>query len=193
MARYQFPYKKYMDKAVEKVDWQQVSNQVFINTDDGVWVADKNGVRIDFYAGMVVYTAIGDRIHADDKWIRNRDRLAEGIADAEKHGRFAEAENVTATELVHDSDWNLVPDGKQYKAVMLTAYNDDGLPIKACVNAKLLKGFPKDAMFYVTSSTSPVMVCLPETKGADGYAGRTLPIAIVMPFMFWHYDITHRD
>jgi len=189
MARYQFPYKKYMDKAVEKVDWQQVGNQVFINTDDGVWVADKNGIHIDFYAGMVVYTAIGDRIHADDKWIRNRDRLAEGIADAEKHGRFAEAENVTATELVHNADGNLVPSGRSHKAVMLTRY-ENGLPIKVCVNAKLLKRFPKNTMYYTTSPSGPVLVCLPESIKADGTLGKILPIAIVMPFNYWnHYEI----
>ena len=193
MAKYQFPYKAYMDKAADKIDWQEVGNRVFINTDDGCWVADKNGIRIDFYAGMAVYTAIEDRTQADSKWIRNRDKLAEAIADADKYGMFAEAENATATELVHDEDFNLIPEGKQHKVVMLTAYNDDGLPIKACVNAKLLRGFPKNAMYYVTNATSPVLVCLPETKRSDGYIGRVLPIAMVMPFTFWRYEITHRD
>ena len=191
MTKIRFPYGEYMEKITcGYSDAPIEDDSIYVNQNNGVWIADKNGIRINYYSGMSILSAVWDR--HDERWYRNQKNLSQGIADAEKYGQLAEAENVTATELVHNADGNLVPSGRSHKAVMLTRY-ENGLPIKVCVNAKLLKGFPKNAMYYTTGSHGPVMVCLPETINRDGTMGAIKPIAIVMPFQFWRYEITHRD
>ena len=157
---------------------------VFHNTEDGTWVSDKNGTKIMFYAGIQVMTA--SWIVSDPKWQKKSKAIGNAVDKMRDTDMYlADAEDIDIRYTGYRKSGKTIN-----KAVRLRRGTDDGSVIDVYVDKTLLRGIPKNALYYTTGWCDPVIVCLPEDKQ---YRGRILPIAIVMPFNPRDYEIREEN